>query len=567
MAYKDLQSEVDVYGQQLADIQHGNLPSGITREQALANLQSGLSSAATRAINIQQTAERPAIATGTAPTPVTPTDATPASVYGTYYTKTPEEAEAERIRKEITAEYTGGLPDAEKIRTAQLTRFQSEIDALNAAAAAQKAEIAAQLAETGRRTTAQAGAIGARRGLLGSTFQAGVEQEIAGEVGKQTRSAQALIEAATQEKIAALRGEARKTSQEEYEKRLTAYREGRSAVLQYLQEAPKRREEAAKKAAISALDMDLDLAQRDDVATQLAREYGISKDAILSAYRAESRTRKETEKKAELERRKAEADILAKGRIDVSEGETAYQYNPETGKYEIIARGVTAQPTTRLEPELEATINFVSSAKKLTKDQANALRSSIQLKGIDGLKDWAYTSVLTGKQKEDFDKTDRATGSYELALAQLNNAKVGVGPWANLAEKAKPWAGLKKNPEYQNLFFSIEFGQASQRNALFGSALTPTESAKADAFLVNKNDDFDTIKMKLEKNIALSRFNNDAIIAKNLGLPKPNIDDYLNAPTTGGGTSGTITMTGPDGTFEVPEENVEVFKQNGYTKL
>lgn len=172
------------------------------------------------------------------------------------------------------------------------------------------------------------------------------------------------------------------------------------------------------------------------------------------------------------------------------------------------------------------------ASKNLTKQQRADVQNLIRTDGVDGLKDWAYYNRLNATQQGDFDLYDNAQSSFISALSQMESAQTGAGPYKALLEKAKPYLAIKRDKDYTDLRSIIEQGQAQLRKGYYGTAVTGTEAGNASKFLITDSDDIDTIVAKLENSANFLRFVNDAQISRSLGIPKPNIADYIQVETS-----------------------------------
>lgn len=171
---------------------------------------------------------------------------------------------------------------------------------------------------------------------------------------------------------------------------------------------------------------------------------------------------------------------------------------------------------------------------KLGKDKgqlaARSVAQKVQKGDLEGafndLKTHAYNS-LPGPQQESFKMLSDSFSYYESALDSINKSSVTSGPYKELYESKKPYLLIEKDPKYVNLRQLTGLGDAEVRRAFFGTAVTITEKGTADTFLFNPNDDINTIKNKIRGNLAVFSFANDVTTALTLGLPKPNLQTYL----------------------------------------
>lgn len=199
------------------------------------------------------------------------------------------------------------------------------------------------------------------------------------------------------------------------------------------------------------------------------------------------------------------------------------------------------------------------ASKGITKQQRADLINLLDTQGLDGAKSWAYNNRLGAAEKETFDQYSNAQSAFQVALDDLAGSDIDTGPYKALFESSKPYLLLKRDKKYGQLLGLIEEGQAQLRKGFFGTAVTGTEAGNSKKFLITDSDTPDVIKYKLEQGENFLRFVNDAKVAQSLGIQKPDINSYIRNQAK------TVTMVGPDGTFNVPADQVETFKQNGYT--
>ena len=203
------------------------------------------------------------------PTPVQPTIG---EIVGQY--ETPEErAYREQYGQNLLTE-SQTTPDLNKIRQDTLARYQAEIDAINSSYATKKAAERIQ----GQGRLGSAGAIQARRGLLGSDFGAAQTDTI-------NQYNAELIDAIEQErlaKISSIMSESSRYSQEEYDKKLEAKRLGAENYLKFIGEsATRRRDNTAKMAAYLYQQGNYDILTPAEL-KQIADNLGVSVDPPVS---------------------------------------------------------------------------------------------------------------------------------------------------------------------------------------------------------------------------------------------------------------------------------------------
>ena len=231
------------------------------------------------------------------PTP-TPTTPTIGDIVGQY--ETPEErAYREQYGEQLRAE-SQTTPDLNKIRQDTLARYQAEIDAINSSYATKKAAERIQ----GQGRLGSAGAIQARRGLLGSDFGAAQTDTI-------NQYNAELIDAIEQErlaKVSSIMSEANRYSQEEYNKKLEAKRLGAENYLKFIGESATRRQNnTAKMAAYLYQQGNYDILTPAEL-KQIADNLGVSVDTLKAVYADYAGQAQAAQAKAQAAQAKAQAE-------------------------------------------------------------------------------------------------------------------------------------------------------------------------------------------------------------------------------------------------------------------
>lgn len=168
----------------------------------------------------------------------------------------------------------------------------------------------------------------------------------------------------------------------------------------------------------------------------------------------------------------------------------------------------------------------VEESKRIIGNVTRAIQSGDIQGAEDELRSFGYQK-LQGSQKTDYDLYDATVSGFESALSTLDDPGLIAGAYKSLYEKAKPWLTMSKDKQYVDLRGRIELAQAQLRKGYYGTAVTGTEAANAQNFLIQDEDDIQTIKWKLENASNFLRFVNDATIARAVNLPKPNIKNYI----------------------------------------
>lgn len=189
---------------------------------------------------------------------------------------------------------------------------------------------------------------------------------------------------------------------------------------------------------------------------------------------------------------------------------------------------------TKISPEGQALLdsvknlrfNTVEESKRIIGNVTQAVARGDVEGATEQLKDFGYQKLTTG-QRTDYDLYSSAESASDSALQQIIDQELKAGPYKALAEKAKPYSSIKNDKAYVDLRSIIELGQAQLRKGFYGTAVTGTEAANGSKFLIGDTDTIDTIRWKLQNNSNFLKFTNDATIARSVGLPKPDINQYL----------------------------------------
>jgi len=196
--------------------------------------------------------------------------------------------------------------------------------------------------------------------------------------------------------------------------------------------------------------------------------------------------------------------------------------------------GATTVNVANLTPPGQSIMQTVKNLRFSSNDEAkriiNNVAQRVQAGDIQGaedtLKQFGYQK-MGASQQADFDLYSSAQSALESAANQIKVQNLSAGPYKALLEKSKPWLAIQNDRNFIDLRSTVELGQAQLRKAFYGTAVTGTEAGNARNFLITENDPIDVIAWKTENGSNFLRFVNDANVANTVGLPKPNIDDYL----------------------------------------
>lgn len=469
--------------------------------------------------------------------------------------------------------YTRGNTSGDQsIRDMVMQRLQAEIDATNNI----YNEKMRQARLTGQGRIGTSTAIQGRRGLLGSDFGTAITDV----TNTENNQIYAGVDAERGAAIQAILGRGNAEATRAIADKNAAYESGLKARIEHLKNAGERQATQEERAAQAIFDSGKDISEFDK--QTLSKILSTFPDSPKEVGVLANFNKLKKAQEAETAKAQAEAEKIAReSQFNLSEGQARYDANgniiasrgktyapkaggSSTGGIGGVVGAVVTQPGTN--PQLDKLARQLLAGKGLTKQQATNLKNLIYTDGVEGLKDWAYNNKLGETDQQTYDLYTSATDAFNGALAQLDANNITAGPYASLLNKAKPYAGIKRNKDYVALNALIEQGQAQLRKGYYGTAVTNSEAGNASKFLIEDRDDIETIRQKLDGGAKFLQFVNDAKIARELGIEKPKLSDYTKSITTQ--TSGTTSMIGPDGKqYSVPNANVAAFIKAGGRKL
>lgn len=197
-----------------------------------------------------------------------------------------------------TPEYLAGIQaqagvDVNKAYESDVSRFQTDIDALDRAIVEKRTALSAQYDQIGRGRQGTATAIQARRGLLGSDMGEQYQSELTTQTQGEKNSAIALADAEYNSQKSSIRDKQlgltqiiRKEQSDEAALRLSASKSGSQAKLDEIKNRKVRATEAIANIIQNALDGDIDLskAESKQALDELAKTYGTTPKAIIAQY-------------------------------------------------------------------------------------------------------------------------------------------------------------------------------------------------------------------------------------------------------------------------------------------
>lgn len=168
----------------------------------------------------------------------------------------------------------------------------------------------------------------------------------------------------------------------------------------------------------------------------------------------------------------------------------------------------------------------ILASGNLTKQQRGDVLNMLNSQGIEGAQRWWVNNKFTATQRDNFDLYSNGAAILADVVDDLDTTTVEFGPYKALAGDAKPWLTIQRDQEYVDLRQRIEFAQAQIRRGFYGTAVTESEAGTAKRFLIDDNDDLQTVQTKVAGMAAMLAFGNDASSLRPLGI-KVDINDYL----------------------------------------
>jgi hypothetical protein len=257
--------------------------------------------------------------------------------------------------------------------------------------------------------------------------------------------------------------------------------EGSQAYLQYLSGSGDRKAKKLETIANALLLQSVDPMSLDKTELEnIAKGYGVTTNDIINSYLG----RKETKEKED-------AEALAEGAFNLSEGQARYQYNPETGQVEEVAsKGKTYAPKTGGTVDTGGAVyngKVLTSSQKTAVDNLDAVATSLSsYKQLYNNLVSASGVNLTGSD------AGQLAGSYNALIFQIAQA---AGTGALQAADREVVEAMIPNPTTLSggLGSAVKGGKeggkkaideaalifANKRNAILGEAPVAREETKS----------------------------------------------------------------------------------------
>ena len=260
------------------------------------------------------------------PTPVAPTTpkvtadtplSTPQSYLSTYDT-----GESYKSPQDLRNQQDLSKGEVSRLRKGVMSQYQGEIDAAKSA----YARLLAEQQQLGVGRLGETTAIQARRGLQGSSFGTGMTEG----VRKTNLNAEGTVLEGQASAIAGIMSRANKAAQDEIDYQRAAKKGGLKEYQDAKSKQGERKQVIVKDVAKNLLLGNVTYDMLPDSDKAALKGMGISQQDIINSY-LEQKTAQDKEKAKE------DAQMVKDRSFALGEGQDYYQYNPTTGKQELIA--------------------------------------------------------------------------------------------------------------------------------------------------------------------------------------------------------------------------------------
>jgi len=333
------------------------------------------------------------------------------SIYG-------EDTELDRALKlqarNAKRDATGSVNES-SIRDDVMSRYQAEIDAIKQI----YAQTASEARQQGLGTLGSSRAIQARSGLLGSDFGASQTANIESENARIMQTIQAEQGAKIEEIIGRGRAEA---AQEIADKR-RAIQEGLQSYVTYLGAQQERKKTKLAGLAQALIDQGVRPDELDPTQiAELAKSYGVNPQDISSAY---------TSREKEL------IASNARDGVTLSEGQVRYEYNPETGGYEMVAAGAPKATTPAKPTDAQAKAGTFAARMEQADTVINEIGS--QFAGLGAYVGQNLPNPLKSSDRQRFEQAKR--NFINSVLRRESGAVISDQEFANAEQQYFPQPG------------------------------------------------------------------------------------------------------------------------------
>lgn len=411
--------------------------------------------------------------------------------------------------------------DENAIRNNSLNAFQAQIDATNAI----YAQRLAQAQQQGQGRLGSTAAIQGRRGLLGSDFGAAQTQNV---ISGNTQQ-EDLVREEQNAAIAEIMGKVREGATAEIAAKREAKQAGLDNYLSYLASGEERRASKVSNVIASLIAQGIDPTNLSQADVTALKNSGISIQDIKSGYAAEK-------KKADAEAAKAAQDA----QFNLSEGEARYDAQGNV----IAQRAKTYAPKTG-ENGLDGLISRLGSkAVSFGTAQANTFGSSDIVKTYNRL--GAAANIINNIDPKSKNSAEHQSLISTYAKALDPDSVVRENEYETVKKYSQPL--IKK------------YG-GEIKHALSGKGFLSPQAIKAIQDATNQRIQAYAPQYENLKSQTANRIN--AVV----GAPVADVFllDYESGITPP--KSSTVRVSGPQGTFDIPVDQLQTFTQQGYKQL
>jgi len=330
--------------------------------------------------------------------------------------QSPYDQEIERLQSERFSTLQEPAPTREGVRKEITDMFQAQIDALNRAAAEEKARLSTRYAEIGKRRLGTERAQQASTGMLGQvsgeSVIRGVESATAEELGQQQRA----VDTALAEKLGALSSEARRLELDEYNSRIQARQGTLQDKLNYYSNRATQALNRVNTLAQSAILQGVDLSspENETYLNTYAKQIGVSPETLKTSYLNAKQTAETEKLKKERETKTFETDIatkeqaLEKAKFELENNKTLSPLEKRKLETEIMEKETNiakiyhemAQPTKAEQGAGELKISALQSSQDLLNKFKEGKGTSAVGKGGGAIR--LVSGLIGGTNVEDF---------------------------------------------------------------------------------------------------------------------------------------------------------------------
>lgn len=302
--------------------------------------------------------------------------------------------------------------DEAAIREATRSRFQSLIDSINLAAADQ---IAKFRNTTAKNRSGQSYALAAAGGRVGSATGEAEYQN----VENMNNAEEQTYRDEAQNKINSLLSTAAKDATDEINAKRTAIQQGADKYFEFLSNQNTRKSGQVAALVKNMLSLGVDPSQiSDDDIKKLQQQYGYNREQLTALFN-DAKTAKTT---ADLEAKKAQAELDKNNTFTLNEGDARYTVDPVTGKATLIA----ARAKT-----------FANNSNGMGGGTGSNLSYSDPNYTLNAIKNSKGGRLMTQSELKPITDIQQVIGQSEVLTNLINT--VDTGPIVGIVKSANPY--------------------------------------------------------------------------------------------------------------------------------